>query len=114
MNKRIFVFGSNLAGVHGAGSAKAAMQYHGAIWGQGEGLQGNSYGIATKDARLQTLSLESIERSVRRFIQFATEHPEMTFQCVKVGCGLAGVEEEVMKKFFANAPLNCELPRGWR
>ena len=36
----IFVFGSNLAGRHGAGAAKIALEKHGAIYGQGVGLQG--------------------------------------------------------------------------
>src|SRR5262245_53580931 len=41
----IFVFGSNLAGRHGKGAALYAKQHHGAICGQGEGLQGDSYAI---------------------------------------------------------------------
>ena len=41
----IFVFGSNLAGAHGGGAAYIAYRKFGAIWGQGVGLQGQSYGI---------------------------------------------------------------------
>jgi hypothetical protein len=43
----IFVFGSNLEGMHGGGAARAAYNKFGAIWGQGVGLQGQSYGIPT-------------------------------------------------------------------
>lgn len=110
---KIFVFGSNLAGVHSAGSAKAALKYHGAVWGIGEGLQGTSYAIPTKDARLQTLPIPSIHYHVKRFIQFAEDHPEMTFDVVKVGCGLAGVDESIMRELFAGAPDNCLLPKDW-
>ena len=44
---KIFVFGSNLAGRHGKGAALFARQKHGAIHGQGVGLQGTSYAIPT-------------------------------------------------------------------
>ena len=62
--KQIFVFGSNLAGRHGAGSAKEAVAKYGAIYGCGEGLQGESYGIPTKDKQLRILPLAVIEQSV--------------------------------------------------
>ena len=44
---QIFVFGSNLAGMHGGGAARLAYDRFGAVWGQGVGLQGQSYGIPT-------------------------------------------------------------------
>lgn len=110
----IFVFGSNLAGVHGAGSAEAALKEHGAIWGVGIGLQGNSYAIPTKDEELQVLPLWKIAKYVEVFIHFAMLHPEMTFDVVKIGCGLAGFTEEQMKPLFAGAPTNVNLPEGWR
>ena len=44
----IFVFGSNPEGRHGAGAAKVAREKFGAIYGQGEGLQGNAYALPTK------------------------------------------------------------------
>ena len=46
-DNEIFVFGSNLQGSHGGGAAAIAAQKFGAIWGQGVGLQGQSYGIPT-------------------------------------------------------------------
>ena len=43
----IFVFGSNLQGRHLGGAARIAQLYFGAVWGQGVGLQGQSYAIPT-------------------------------------------------------------------
>jgi hypothetical protein len=110
---KIFVFGSNLRGIHGAGAAKSARIYHGAIMGQGEGLQGNSYAIPTKDENLTTRDLGSIESSVDKFIEFAKNNPDKEFLVTKVGCGLAKIPEARMKKMFVNAPQNCKLPEGW-
>ncbi len=49
--RQIFVFGSNRQGRHGKGSALEAVRRHGAVYGQPDGLQGNSYGIVTKELR---------------------------------------------------------------
>ena len=88
--KSIFVFGSNLGGRHSKGSALEAIQNHGAIYGQGEGLQGNSYAIPTKDKNLKVLNLNEIAIYINRFIEFAKENSDMQFNVVKIGCGLAG------------------------
>jgi len=84
----IFVFGSNEAGRHGRGAAKLAKKW-GAISGVGEGLQGNTYGIPTKNTKIQTLSKEKISNHVQRFITFAKERPELIFLVTEIGCGLA-------------------------
>lgn len=106
----VFVFGSNLAGRHGAGAALFAKQNHGAIYGQGEGLQGHSYGIPTKDANIRTLPLTRIAEAVATFKSFAAEHPELTFVITPIGCGLAGYKPEQIAPFFADSPPNCQLP----
>ncbi len=111
MNKDIFVFGSNEAGRHGAGSAKEALLRHGAIYGQGEGLQGSSYGIPTKNRRLQVLSLLTIKLYVDRFIEFAKQHQEYIFHIVSIGCGLAGYTPEQIAPMFKDVPENCMLPK---
>ncbi len=110
----VFVFGSNLAGRHGRGAALEARLRHGAAYGVGEGLSGRSYAIPTKDERLRTRSLSAIQESVERFMKYAVEHPEMTFQVTRVGCGLAGYRDEDIAPMFAAAPDNCILPEGWR
>jgi hypothetical protein len=86
---QIFVFGSNESGRHGKGAAKQALTW-GAVWGQAEGLQGRTYGIPTKDKQIRrTLTIREIKVYVDRFIEFAKEHPEMTFLVTAIGCGLA-------------------------
>lgn len=106
----IFVFGSNLAGRHGAGAALWAKRYRGATYGQGVGLQGQSYAIPTKDDYLKTLSLHTILLHVCDFIRFAAEHPEMRFQVTPIGCGLAGLKPEQIAPMFNKAPPNVTLP----
>jgi hypothetical protein len=112
--KEIFVFGSNLAGRHGAGAALFALKNHGAMYHCGQGIQGNSYGIPTKDLYIRTLPLDTIQLYVDEFIQFVNEHPELTFNVTKIGCGLAGYKEEQIAPMFKGAPINCNLPEGWR
>ena len=110
----IFVFGSNRAGRHGKGAALTALQKHGAIYGQGEGRQGDSYAIPTKGLTLEPLSVYAINLSVVRFLVYATAHPELTFQVTRIGCGLAGYTDAQIAPMFADAPVNCQLPEGWR
>jgi len=107
----VFVFGSNLAGRHGKGAALFALKNHGARYGQGEGRQGNSYGIPTKDERIQTLGLDAIASGVTRFCEYASLHPEETFEVTAVGCGLAGYTPEQIAPLFEDAPSNCNLPQ---
>lgn len=107
----IFVFGSNRAGRHGKGAALYARQHHGARYGQGEGLQGRSYGIPTKDEQLRKLPLAEIAQHVQRFKGFAGEHPELRFALTAVGTGLAGYSAKDIAPMFADAPMNVALPR---
>ncbi len=86
----IFVFGSNLLGIHKKGAALHALQYHGAILGQGEGLQGNSYALPTKETPYRRLDLISINMYVAKFLNFAYWNSEHVFKVTAIGCGLAG------------------------
>lgn len=106
----IFVFGSNEAGRHGKGAALFARQHRGAIYGQGEGLQGNAYAIPTKDAHLRTLPLDVVRAYVERFKAFAATRPDLRFQVTPIGCGLAGYTPQDIAPMFADAPVNCDLP----
>jgi hypothetical protein len=106
----IFVFGSNLAGRHGKGAALHARMHHGAITGQGEGLQGDSYAIPTKDQSLGVLPLHAIRGHVVRFLAFARDNPDMAFKVTAIGTGLAGYKPDQIAPMFENAPANCELP----
>jgi hypothetical protein len=109
----IFVFGSNLAGRHGAGAALLALRKFGAISGQGFGLMGQSYGIATKDERIQTLPLSKIEIQVNKFLRSAEKYPEKTFLVTQIGCGLAGYEPKDIAPFFRHPPKNVILPESF-
>jgi len=112
--REIFVFGSNLAGRHGAGAALHAKKRYGAIWGQGVGMQGNSYAIPTKDEKLRTLPLEEIQKHVENFKVFARCHLELRFNVTRVGCGLAGYTDDDIAPMFSGSSANCVLPDGWR
>ena len=94
----IFVFGSNLAGMHGGGAAWIAYERFGAIMGQGVGLQGQSYAIPTMQG-----GVETIKPYVDEFIEFASKHPEYKFLVTKIGCGIAGFRVEEIAPLFAEA-----------
>jgi hypothetical protein len=110
MTLPIFVFGSNMAGRHGKGAALWAKRIHGAIYGQGEGRQGASYAIPTKDEKLRVLPLPIIEAKVLRFLAYAAEHQELTFAVTPIGCGLAGYVPEQIAPMFAGGGPNVQLP----
>ena len=94
----IFVFGSNLAGMHGGGAAWIAYERFAAIMGQGVGLQGQSYAIPTMQG-----GVETIKPYVDEFIEFASKHPEYKFLVTKIGCGIAGFRVEEIAPLFAGA-----------
>ena len=106
----IFVFGSNLQGMHGGGAARLAYNKFGAIWGQGVGLQGQSYGIPTMHG-----GVEAIKPYVDEFIEFAKSHPEMIFLVTRIGCGIAGFRDEEIAPLFQECIEidNVILPRSF-
>jgi hypothetical protein len=111
---QIFVFGSNRRGRHGSGAAKVALDKYGAIYGQGLGLQGQSYGIPTKyEGRAipsDTLELGVISFYVDLFIRFARDNPNLEFMVTAIGCGLAGHKAEDIAPMFAGRSENVKLP----
>lgn len=109
----VFVFGSNLAGRHGAGAALHAREHHGAVYGMCVGEMGASYAIPTKSTRLQTLPLDSIMLYVAEFLEHARERPAHRYLVTRVGCGLAGYRDEQIAPMFKDAPPNCILPKEW-
>ena len=94
----VFVFGSNLAGMHGAGAAYAAFKHFGAMMGCGDGLRGQSYAIPTMQG-----GVETIAPYVDTFISFAKEHPEKFFYVTRIGCGIAGFHDRDIAPLFASA-----------
>ena len=95
-DNEVFVFGSNLGGFHGGGAARVALEKFGAVWGQGVGLQGQSYAIPTMHG-----GVEVIKPYVDEFISFAQEHRELKFLVTPIGCGIAGFTAEDMAPLFA-------------
>jgi hypothetical protein len=97
----IFVFGSNLSGIHGGGAARLAYEKFGAIYGQGVGIMGQSYAIPTKSEGIKrTLSIAEIKPHVYKFISWARYHCGNTFLVTEIGCGLAGYEPKDIAPLF--------------
>lgn len=94
----VFVFGSNLAGMHAGGAAHLAFRKFGAVWGQGVGLQGRSYAIPTMQGDVETIRPYVVE-----FIGFAREHPQLKFLVTQIGCGIAGFSPRQIAPLFEPA-----------
>jgi len=110
----IFVFGSNLAGRHGAGAAKDALDLYGAVRGVGHGPQGRAYAIPTKDENINTLPFKTVVNYVSTFLDYANQYPNLTFAVTRIGCGRAGYNDFQIAPLFTHAPHNCQLPEHWR
>jgi len=107
---QVFVFGSNLAGRHGGGAARTALEW-GAKWGQAVGLAGNTYALPTKSADVgSTLPLSEIQSHVLDFIEFARSNPTLEFLVTEIGCGLAGLDPKDIAPMFQEC---CSLENVW-
>lgn len=111
----VFVFGSNEAGIHGAGAALHARKYHGAMPGRGFGMpdDAKSFAIPTKNRMIKTLPLEAIREYVKEFIFIAMTLPHIKFNLTRIGCGLAGYTDSDIAPMFKDAPINVIKPEGW-
>ena len=114
MAKSIFVFGSNEAGIHGAGAALFAYNKRGARYGMGYGHSGDSFAIPTKNEDIQTLPLDMINAYVCGFLAYATGKRKLKFMVTRIGCGLAGYSDKDIAPMFVGAPLNCIFDEKWR
>lgn len=106
----IFVFGSNLAGIHCGGAARVALEKFGAVMGQGVGPQGQSYAIPTMQG-----GVETIKPYVDQFIELAREWDQNTFYVTRIGCGIAGFKDEEIAPLFREALelYNVRLPESF-
>lgn len=102
LEDEVFVFGSNLAGMHHGGAAKIAAKKFGAIYGQGVGLHGQYYAIPTMHG-----GVETILPYVEDFIEFAKANTNLYFYVTRIGCGIAGFKDEEIAPLF-KAALNIE------
>ena len=113
-NNEIFCFGSNLAGVHGAGAALEARIKYGAHWHHGVGPMGESYAIPTKDKNINTMPISSITPYVLEFIQYAKDNPNINFWMTGIGCGLSGYKPKDIAPLFIGSSDNISFPDTWR
>lgn len=106
----IFVFGSNLEGMHAGGAARIAADKFGAIWGQGVGLQGKCYAIPTMHG-----GVDAIKPYVDEFITFAKANPQFKFLVTRIGCGIAGFTDKQIAPLFTKALKieNIYLPQSF-
>jgi hypothetical protein len=112
--KRIFVFGSNLAGRHVGGAARYAYFDHAAEMGVGEGLTGNSYALTTVGEDFCAMSLEDVRDRVTLFLGIARFLGDREFQVTRIGCGIAGFKDSEIAPMFADAPSNCLFDEAWK
>lgn len=110
----VFVFGSNQAGYHAGGAARAAADNFGAEWGVGEGPTGDAYALPTMNKELERRDLDAIEDSVQLFVMHAQSRPDHMFFVTRVGCGIAGFGDDQIAPMFRGAPDNCSFAEGWR
>ena len=113
----VFVFGSNLLGINGAGAAKVAATQYGAVYGVGVGPTGRAYAIPTKSrpsrGTQDTLPLEQIAKYVADFLKHAAASSTDRFLVTRIGCGLAGYTDAQIAPLFTDAPVNVQLPLAW-
>jgi hypothetical protein len=111
----IWVFGSNLAGYHGAGAALVAYMKFGAKAGVAQGLSDRSYAIPTKNDKLKTLSKLEISGYVDNFCRVTHNYKDLFFFVTRVGCGLAGYDDYEIAPMFKRANYsNCSFSTNWR
>jgi hypothetical protein len=106
----IFVFGSNENGNHIAGTAKLALERFGAKNGVGEGLKGQSYAFPTLNKEMKQRTLDELKESVEKLYKCASKNTDKIFLLTKVGCGIAGYDEDIIKELFKDAPANIIKP----
>jgi hypothetical protein len=116
LDDMVFVFGSNLAGVHGSGAAAHARKHRRFPLHLGVGPAMHCYAIPTKDCAIETLPHEIIKLYIDQFMDYAAlmEGADMQFQVTRIGCGLAGYRDEDIAPLFISATRNCWFDEAWK
>ena len=106
----VFVFGSNLRGLHGGGAARIAFEKFGAEWGVGVGPTGQCYAIPTMHG-----GVDEIAPYVNDFVAYAKQHSDQHFYVTRIGCGIAGFTDEQMAPLFKDllGLDNVSIPKQW-
>ena len=107
---QVFVFGSNTQGRHGKGAALTAKNKFGAIYGQAEGPQGQSYAIITKDLTKRThpsRTPEQIKEQIHNLYEYARENPDKEFLVAYSGTGknLNAYSNQEMANMFGSEEI---------
>jgi hypothetical protein len=110
---QIFVFGSNKAGVHGAGAARAAYEHYGARWGCGWGFTGSTFAIPTKDYQIISMKIDEIRKYASLFVGVTHSEPFEEFFVTRIGCGLAGYTDAEIAPLFKECNTNCSFANEW-
>ena len=114
LSREIFVFGSNLLGLHEGGAAGHALRHRGAQHGIGQGFMGACYALPTCERPGIPLTLHEVAAGVILFIAYARlARPELTYYVTAVGTGIAGFKHEDIAPLFLSVPDNCILPMEW-
>ena len=111
-DNEIFVFGTDIFGFHDGGASEQAVRQFGAVYGEKEGLNGQSYAIPTDG-----LPYALLRSYVFEFIEFAKAHPEKRFLVTRIGCGAARYDASQIAPLFERAIYvsNIVLPSDfWR
>lgn len=111
--RKVYVFGSNLQGRHGKGSALRARNYWGAEYGVGRGMTGRAYALPTKVTPYQRMDLQHVEANIKEFIKHAKENPKDTFYLARPGCNNAGFTDAQIAPLFKGSPKNIVIPFMW-
>ncbi|TQR69607.1 hypothetical protein E2K73_04760 [Acinetobacter sp. RF15A] len=110
----VFVFGSNMAGQHGGGAARTALEHFGAVMGVGRGWSGQSYAIPTMNEHLQQMPLSQIQHYIDDFKLYTKNHPKIKYFITSIGCGIAGYKVEEIAPMFKGISHNVILPQSFR
>jgi len=110
-DNEVFVFGSNLKGIHGAGAARLAYEKFNAVWGVEFGSTGRCFAIPTKGYKIETLPLKKIEPYISIFLEYAKKSPDKIFLVTQIGCGLAGYKPKDIAPLFKGYSENVILPQ---
>lgn len=110
----VYVFASNLKGIHNAGAALKARRFFGAKMGVGDGITGRAYALPVKSDPNHCLTLGQIQRNIARFLKVARETPRRRYLITRIVCLPAGLREPQTARLFADAPPNCFFPPTWK
>lgn len=112
-DNQILVFGCHELGKHYSGYAQTALHHFGAKLGQGEGRQGQSYGIPTIAENGKVLDLDVIHNYINNFKQYAKNNPNLEFYLTEIGCGFANFNVNQIGPLFKNSSTNIYFPRSF-